>query len=352
MYAKLVVGPSIISAVRAMRDIGRLITSENPSLDLVTAFNKTSSVIVDATPAGWTYVGGLNAADQPSIATVGSAADTTSPYGYTTDSAYNLGFSAPCLDQPSRLKYAALTLCWRGAPAAAYTFALTAAAGITATGTTTNEGPRVGAGSVEGIGETNSLTMCSAANAIFHVVATPRHITIIVEGIVISGLNAVWEATSTDVHEFYNRPPVVQYSHSTSSATSRFGIIAPANYTLVQSPGWMAAAIAVTNVNTGAFYGTYDLTEAATANLGNFAQASTTYRNNSINAAGAPKYQISPVYFQIGELGYPTQFVTGIVPIYWTRASIGSTGDTIDVNGDTYTFFNCGTGFGVIMKTD
>lgn len=350
MYAKLVVNPTI-SAIRAMRDIGRLITSQNPSLDLVTAFNKSSSIIVDATPAGWTYVGGLNAADQPTIAAVGSAADTTSPYGYTTDSAYNLGFSAPCLNQPSRLKYAVLTLCWRGAPASAYSFALTAAASISPTGTTTNEGPRVSAGSVEGIGETDSLALISASPYTLHVIATPRHITIIQEGGTKAGLCAVWEATSTDVHDFYNKPPFIQYSHPTSSATARFPIISPTNYTVTQSPGWMTAAIGVTNVNTGTYYGTYDISEASTANLGNLAQASSTYRNNSINAAGSPKYQISPVYFQLGELGYPTQFVTGIVPIYWTRANIGSTGDTVDVNGDSYTFFGCGTGFGVIMKT-
>jgi len=347
MYAKLVVGPSNISAVRAMRDIGRLITSENPSLALVTAFNKTSSVIVDPTPAGWTYVGGLNASDQPSIAAVNSAADTTSPYGYTTDVNYNLGFSAPCLNRESRLKYAVLSLVWRGAPAAAYTFSLTAAASIATNGGTTNEGPRVGAGSIEGIGETNPLAIWSAANQILHVIATPRHITIIQEG---RGLSAVWESTNTEVHDFYNKPAVVQYNH-TQWSTTRHPILVPTGYTTTQLPGWMAIAIGVTNVNNGTFYGTYDISENATANLGILAQASASYRNNSIDSAGNPKYQISPIYYQIGELGYPTQFVTGVVPIYWTRGNIGTTGDTVDVSGDTYTFFNCGTGFGVIMKT-
>jgi hypothetical protein len=351
MYAKLVVGPSIISAVRAMRDIGRLITSANPSVDLLTAFNKTSSIIIDPTPAGWTYVGGVNAADQPSIAAVDSTAATTSPYGYTNDTHYNLAFSAPCLNNPSRLKYALLSLVWRGTTTSGYTFALTAAQSVTPLGIATNEGPRPFAAAAEGIGETNSLAICTAANFILHVIASPRHITIIVEGS-IAGLSAVWEATNTDVHDFYNKASFIQYSHAQSSATARFPIISPTGYTLTQSPGWMAIASGVTNVNTGTYYGTYDISEAGTANLGNLAQASSSYRNNSINAAGSPKYQIGPVYFQIGELGYPTQFVTGIVPIYWTRGNIGSTGDELEVGGDSYMFFNCGSGFGVIMKTD
>jgi hypothetical protein len=350
MYAKLVVGPSIISAVRAMRDIGRLITSDAPSLDLITAFNKSSSIIVDPTPAGWTYVGGVSAADQPTIAAVDSAAATTAPYGYTNDTHYNLAFSAPCLNQPSRLKYALMSIVWRGSSSSGYSFALTSAQSVTALGVATNEGPRPFAAAARGIGETNSLAICTAANFILHVIATPRHITIIVEGS-IAGLSAVWEATNTDVNDFYNRPPVMQYCHATSSATARINTTVPTNYTITQTPGIMVAAIGVTNVNTGTYYGTYDPSEAGTANLGNLLQASSTYRNNSINAAGAPRYQISPVYFQIGELGYPTQFVTGVVPIYWTRPNMGTTGDSVNVNGETYTFFNCGNGFGVIMQT-
>lgn len=349
MYAKLVVGPSNITAIRAMRDIGRLITSDSPSTALITGFDAASSVILDNTPAGWTYVGGVNVNDQPSIAAVGSSIDTTYPHGYANDQHFNLAFSAPCLNNESRLKYAVLSIAWRGSSVNAYTFALTAAASVTALGVATNEGPRPFSNAIEGIGEINPLTPWSAANQILHVIASPRHITIIQEG---RGLCAVWEASNTDVHDFYNRAPVVQYTHAQSSATTRFALGVPTAFTTTQAAGWMAIGIGITNVNTGAFYGTYDITETATANLGNLGQASTTYRNNSINASGSPKYQIGPVYFQIGEMGYPTQFITGVVPIYWTKGNIGSTGDTIDVNGDTYTFFNCGSGFGVIMKTD
>ena len=74
-------------------------------------------------------------------------------------------------------------------------------------------------------------------------------------------------------------------------------------------------------------------------------------RSNSITATGAPTYVITPVFYNASWIGYPTQFVTGVVPIYWTNGNMGNTGDTVDVSGDTYYFFNAGTGFGVIMKT-
>ena len=349
MYAKLVVGSSNISAIRAMRDIGRLITSAAPTTALLSAFSSTSSIIVDSTPAGWTYVGSLNASDRPTIADVGSTADTTGTFGYTAEAEYNLAFSAPCLNQPSRLKYALLNIVWRGTGTNQYTFALTAAQTVTDQGVRTNEGPRpVTADTTVNLPpETTALAMACVAGRIVHLIATPRHITIIEEG---RGICAVWEASNTDVNDFYNRPPVIQYSHATN-ATTRFPIIVPTAYTTTQTGGWMAVGFAITDVNTGTFYGTYDISENSTANLGSLAQASATYRNNSINAAGSPRYQIGPVYFQIGEKGYPTQFVTGVVPIYWARPGMGSTGDLVDIGGETYTFFNCGITVGVIMKT-
>jgi hypothetical protein len=350
MYAKLVVGPSVISSVRAMRDIGRLITSANPTTALLSAFSSTSSIIIDPTPAGWSYVGSLNASDRPTIAAIGSAADTTGTFGYTADTDYNLAFSAPCLNQPSRLKYALLTIVWRGTtPASQYTFALTGAQSATDQGVRTNEGPRAVTQDpvTNPVTETSALAITTIANRIIHLIATPRHITIIEEG---RGLCAVWEATNTDVHDFLNRPSFIQYSHATAFNT-RFPIIIPTGYNTVQTGGWMAVAINITNPNTAVTYGTYDISEGSTANLGILAQASATYRNNSIDAAGNPRYQVGPVYFQIGEQGYPVQFVTGVVPIYWTRPAIGTTGDEIDINGDTYTFFNCGSTIGVAMKT-
>lgn len=346
MYAKLVVGASAISSIKAMRDIGRLITSATPSTSLLSGFSQASSVIVDSTPAGWTYVGSVNANDASGIAAIGSSADTTGTFGYTIDTHYNLAFSAPCLST-GRLKYALLSIMWRGTSGNT-SFALTAAESVTSAGVATNEGPRAYAASTRTIGETSGLGITSAAGAIIHVIATPQHITIINDA---RGLCAVWETSNTDVHDFYSKAPVVQYTHCLSQATARWGNIVPTNIATTQTMSWMDSVFGVTDVNTGTTYGTYDVTESAANSLGSLAQVASTYRNNSINAAGSPKYQVSPVFFQAGKLGYPVQFVTGPVSIYWTKPGLGTTGDEVDVNGDTYVFFDCGTGFGVIMKT-
>jgi hypothetical protein len=52
--------------------------------------------------------------------------------------------------------------------------------------------------------------------------------------------------------------------------------------------------------------------------------------------------------------GYPVQYVTGVVPVYWCKAGLGTTGDTVNIGGDYYTYFNCGASggtFGLLMKT-
>ena len=348
MYAKLVVGATDISSIKAMRDIGRLITSATPSTALLSAFSNTSSIIIDDTPAEWTYVGSVNANDQPTIAAVGSATDTTSPWGYTADTHYNLCFSAPCSSNASLLKYAALNQVWRGSATLSVNIALTGATSFTSLGVATNEGPRYFGAAIESQSETNTVSMNVSGSSVLHVVATPRHITIIDED---RGISAVWETSSTDVHTFYNKAPFVQYSHCVSSTFTREAIIVPTSTSTTRSGSPMPAAFGVNDISTGTFYGTYDPTIGSTVNQTYFFQHAASLRKNSMNVTGAPRYQISPVFLQLGALGYPTQFVTGTVPIYWTAPKIATTGDTIDVAGDSYTFFDAGSGFGVIMKT-
>jgi hypothetical protein len=128
MYVKLVVGAAQINVQGAMRDIARLITATTPSLSLLGAFSSASSVIVDATPAGWTYVGSNNAADQPSIAGTAASLLTVGQVNYC--------FSSPMLNNSNLLKYAVLT---NNTTAAAYTmtntgFNLTGASSATALG--------------------------------------------------------------------------------------------------------------------------------------------------------------------------------------------------------------------------
>ena len=340
MYAKLVIGATAIPSLLAIRDIGRLITSDNPSTSLLGAFSTSSSVIIDATPAGWTYVGSNNANDQPTIAGTGVT-------GYPAlDVRSNLVFSAPCLEG-SALKYAVLSHMWLAAMGTTNNYInLTCASGSTSLGVVTNEGPMwyVGSGAGTNTGAGN-FALQTLANTTIHVIANPRHITLIQEG---RGILGLWEMSMCDVNRFYGTAPVVQYTHGISSNFNNpLSNTSPtASGTSTRTGTCFVAVNAVTDVNTGTFYGNYEPTILGTINVGNLWQARNDMRLNSINAAGSPTYQVNPVFVQAGALGYPTQSVTGVVPIYWTKPSVGSTGDTIAINGDSYMWFNAGTGFG------
>lgn len=341
MYAKLVVGNTSINAHQAMRDIGRLITSEAPSTALLGAFSQASSIIVDDTPAGWTYVGSVSSEDRPTIAAVGSGIT------YTTDTHWNLVFSAPCLEG-SALKYMTLNIVWRGAATTANrNFTMTGAESATNLGIVTNEGGRYFWAAVEGVAESDNVSIRVVAGAVIHVIATPRHVTIIEEG---KGMQAVWETTMTDVHRFYGKAPFVHFSHA-GPLIGLAGAIIPTSANTTVGNSFHATVFGVTDLTTGTLYGTYGPTVSDTLNQTYFRQQSATLRATTISQTGAPRYQVSPAFFQLGNFGYPTQYVTGVVPLYWTAPGIGITGDVIDVNGDSYTFFNSGQFFGLALKT-
>lgn len=342
MYAKLVVGNTAISSLGAMRDIGRLITDANPSISNLGAFNTSSSVIIDATPAGWTYVGSVTVADRPTIAS------TATSSAMTNDTNYNLCFSAPCLSS-SALKYATLTVAYQSATLG-NSFCLAGASSATSLGILTNEGPRVFeiAANASSNVEVQSAAILVTAGTVLHVIANSTHITIIEEN---RGMSAVWESSQTEVHTFYGIAPFVQYCHALSSNISRYAVIVPTSTSATISSSIATAVFNITNPNTGTNYGTYDPTEGLYWNIGSLAQSLASTRANTITSAGSPRYIINPVFYSLSTKGFPTQYVSGIVPIYWTGAGIGSSGDIVDVNGDSYTFFNAGTGFGVILKT-
>ena len=345
MYAKLVLG-TFVSPVAAMRDIARLLVSGNPTTALLGAFSQTSSAIIDNTPAGWTYVGSNMASDQPTIADTG--ASSTFPGG-----SVNFCFSAPCLES-SKLKYAVLNNGFTGSSssgASGFTnnIVMTGALSASATGVVTNEGPRFTATSTFASVEGHIITV--APGLVLHVVANPRHITIVCEGV---GINAVWESSQTDVHTFQNTAPFVQYTHLTdtlSHTSKTLTANGPTSSPGSAGKGFMTAAFGVTDVNTGTFIGSAEVTEAGAVNRGSLGQTSSTLRAMSINAAGSPVYQISPVFYSLGSRGYPVQYVTGVVPIYWTKGGLGTSGDTVDIAGDSYTFLNANVGYGVILKT-
>lgn len=338
MYARLVTPAAGTFAQQCMRDIGRLITSANPSLsDLSGAgYDATTSLIVDNTPAGWTYIGSTSAADQPTIAGSGGA----------LTNAANLCFRAPMRDYPSLYKFAALTHANSvyNTPGYGQVFALTGATNATSAGVLTNESYRQTSTTTTTTIIGSSLS--TAGSVAHHVIATARHITIIQEN---TGMMAVWEASMTELHQLYNLPSFVAYFHPTGSASAVAAGSVPAT-----------GAPSATNVNAvsfsvqnpgGALLGTYRCADSG--NVGMLLQTIAGNRANTVNESGLPRYQVQPVFVHNHLVGQAVQYVTGIVPIYWTKAGLGSTGDNVSINDEVYTYFNCGTSalFGVLLQT-
>jgi hypothetical protein len=355
MYAKLVVGSLNISAMNAMRDIGRLITSSAPSTANLTMFSTSSSIIVDATPAGWTYVGSTNANDQPNICATNT--------NWQNNVQSNLCFSAPTSANASVLKYCALTIqkiaYAANSSTGNTTFTLTGAQSANSTGILTNEGFRLYGNDNSNIGG-YSYGLSTTANKIFHVIANQRHLTIIQEG---NGFQGVWETSQTDLHTFQNIAPFIQVGQTKGAAAANTGGYTQGNIIPLSNNGsygntctWIVFNI--TDPNTGTNYGTYDVSESTYFNNGwscmNDGHLVTTIsestHQNSLSSVGAPTYIIEPIYFNVSRRGYPTQFVTGICPIYYCSANMGNSGDTVNVLGDTYTFFNAGI-TGLLLKT-
>jgi hypothetical protein len=343
MYAKLVVGNATINPQRAMRDIGRLLVSQNPSVELLEVFSSSASIVIDPTPSGWSYVGSVSADD------AGEIAEPNAPLNYVADTAWNLAFSAPCLEGTA-LKYAILNLAWRSTATTNRWIQLTSAQSVDQNGVAVNEGSRYHwvASASHNIPTNSSLRV--AAGDVLHVIATPQHITIVNEN---RGMAAVYETTMTDVHRFYNTAPVIQYAHYDTSTFVRATITSPVpSNTANGAFTFFSSAIAVTDVANGTFFGSYDPTVNGTRNFGHFYHPAADIRRNTIDASGMPRYQVSPFYLQLGNLGYPVQYVTGVVPVYLTGPQIGVSGDSIDIAGDVYTFFNCGPGFGLAIQLE
>jgi len=342
MYAKLLTGGSAVVTYQAIRDIARLITSSSPSTSLLGGFSQASSVIIDSTPAGWTYVGSSHASDQPSIAAV---SNTTYP---ANGIRAIMACSAPCLEG-SALKYVCLTMGRQGSGTLLGGINITAAQSVTSVGVATNEGP-----CYYNLNTTNAnlypYTISTAANTTIHLIANQRHVTLIQEG---AGIHAVWEMSMSDPNRFYGRAPVAQYLHATSSNfTVPENMSGPIDFAASTKTGSAICALnAITDVNTATFYGNYEPTILGTRNFPNFFQKGSDYRNNSVTSTGALAYNVQPLFMSAGALGYPAQAISGVVPVYITKPGIGTSGDTIYVNGEAYTWFNAGGGFGLALKT-
>jgi hypothetical protein len=348
MYVKLVIGAAA-NPLQCIRDIARLITSVAPSISDLSGqgFSTTSSIVIDDTPAGWTYVGSNKATDRPTIG--GGAADATWVAGTNS----NWAFRAPCLNPAQANKFAILTHnITNTAPSGNY-FGLTGAVSVSSLGVATSEGPRIFSSSSTALFLAPNLT--TAAATTIHLIATPRHITIIQEG---RGMHAVWETTSTPIHDRLLTAPFVQYSHGQASSTSATPLSVIATIAAPSGTATNATVtgtvFSVTDVNTGTYFGTSDASVGTTHNLFNLFQHYANSRANAIDQAGNPRYQISPVWLHMSNLGYPAQYVTGVVPIYWCRAGLGISGDTVNIGGENYYYFHTGaygtSSYGVLLK--
>jgi len=352
MYVKLVASTSLtgvsIPISSVLKDVARMVTSSSPSLSLLTAFSQSASVLVDATPAGWSYVGSNIIADQGSIsAGAGPLLSVSAAPIYC--------LSAPCANS-SLLKYANLSqssVVTSPTDGTSNGFVLTGSSSSSSNGVVTNEGPKYVTSNNNYLVNLSNYNFNPIAGAVFHLIASQRHITLIQEG---RGIMGVWETSNTDAHTYYNVAPFIQFSHANtgtlSDILSNITVPTSSSSAVLVTGSFSATAFNTTNVATGILTGTVSVANIASGyNVTSLATASNTWKVSTINSVGSPKYLMSPVFFQDGARGYPTQFITGVVPIYWVKAGLGNTGDTVNVNGTDYTYFNSGAGFGVIMAT-
>lgn len=355
MYAKLVTPSTASNGQYFIRDIVRLLTAATPSTSLLYAFNSATSVIVDATPAGWTYVGGSLAADQgaaPSTSTSDWVSSTAAPPLWAC--------SAPCLEG-STLKYATLSPATMGlgTPSTTNQFVnLTSARSVTSLGVATNEGVRVWTPSTTAFTPVQYSALPFTGSLTIHLIATARGITIITEGL---GLHGVWETSMTDPHRFYSTAPVCvwQNGNCTGASSGKAGVltsVVPQSNSTAQTANVFANCVMnITDVNTGTVYGPVEPINGLSMTNTNaqnwLCSGGSNMRSNSITSTGTSVYQVAPIYVQPGQYGYPTMYVTGTYNAYWTKSALGNSGDTVLVNGNTYTFFNSGVMMGFLAQT-
>jgi len=365
MYAKLV-NPGTAASSLLIRDIVRLCTSSSPTTSLLSGFTAGSSAIVDSTPAGWTYT-----YSNVDLGTLGNAAN-----GASSGTADWWAMNALCNDGVTQ-KYAKLTCNFSGSSTTGL-FHLTGASNVVTT-TVTNEGLRGLAGSstvdtnnsINGVsGGLGTSAYARLGNAgTYHVIANPNHITIIQDS---TRVHAIWETSVTEAHTFYNIPPFVQFN--TASVTTGSYYESGFNGTAVASPQNLAANNTIqyspniqlfnfTAPSSGTNYGTFKIGEIG---YSGYSQAGALgiqpginlgwQRGTTVGTTGGTKNLVTPIYFQAYTYGLAATFVTGVCPIYMTRGNAATAGDTMTINGVTYTYFPCGgsgyaQNYGLVMLT-
>jgi hypothetical protein len=71
---------------------------------------------------------------------------------------------------------------------------------------------------------------------------------------------------------------------------------------------------------------------------------STYYSNlKTVSRSGTARNMVMPIMFQLMQWGIPTCFVTDVCDMYMCQGGIGTTGDTFNINGSIYNYFDCGS---------
>lgn len=336
MYAKLVWSGSAAPSV-LIRDIIRLCTSNEPSTNLLGGYSTVSSVIIDPTPAGWEYVYS-NSDDAGTLAAKDAVATTGIQEWWA--------MKAPCLNPSGTYKFAVLSCGYAGNHTTG-AFAIQGASNVVTT-TITNRGFTFAPTT-----ETNSTTyssndgdMAFGGAGTYHLIATPRFFILYKEE---AKMTAFFEHTATAVHEFYNIAPFIQYG--ITSNTSQNGYTSPpvggGTYTTTGSRNYIADLFNYTDPSTNTNYGVFTLggpasTSATTdGGIPSFAPYLFPMRvSTTISSTGATRNIVRPILFQAFSYGLPTCQVTGVSDVWLLRGGAGTTGDSITINGDVYTYFN------------
>lgn len=338
MYARLVLSTSSLPS-NCIRDIIRLCTSDSPSLSDLSgnAFSNTSSVIIDSTPAGWEYV--TSSQDGITLATSGLA-NNHSWWSMKSD----------CIAPAGTEKFAVFTITFTDIGSTAGVFFLSGATDVDTVNTTTiNRGSRLrtttSTSAITVGGDLHPGFNCASIQT-FHLIATPRFIILYKEN---SKMNALFEHSTTGIHDFYNAAPFLQYYITAGPANGSAigpGLLGGQDITTDRSGYAHIEIFNFTEPSTATNYGVFSLggmnagADTKTASIANLpylwpVRMSTTFASN-----GATRNIVKPIMFTAFSYGLPTCFITGICDVWMTRGGAGTTGDTMTINGDTYTYFN------------
>lgn len=364
MYARLVMASAPSNYSDWARDIARLVTSNSPSTSLLSSstWNVAASTIVDATPAGWTYVGSSYSGETSAIGAVNTGGAPAN--GTNTSSFYNWVVSAPCASpNSSKLKYVSINSQYNllqpqfTSANPTYRASISLCQSATSSGVLTNEAYRLWFYAPSSNNSNYANTWGFAGTGTYNVIANQRHITIIKEN---SSIQAVWEHSNTDLHTRYSQTPAIFYSWDSTSVASApswglsTGVIqsTDSSYQTANNGAWLCN---ITDVNSGTTYGSVNVSGSASTIYSNGVAQPYLWPNltkvSTVSSTGATRQLVSPIMFQYYAYGYPTMYVTGTTPVYMCKGNIGAAGDSISVNNTDYIYVPVNSAMGLAVQS-